>query len=78
MQKIVSGASDRTLTFKVERGQQQVDLTATPERKDVKGPFGTSRIGVLGVTASTDPADVGPRSSVSGNRSRKRPATRGS
>ena len=58
MQKIVSCASDRSLTFKVERGQQQVDLTATPERKDVKGPFGTSRIGVLGVTASTDPAEV--------------------
>ncbi len=58
MQKVVSGAGDQTLTFKVERGNQQVDLTATPERKDVKGPFGTSRIGVLGVSASTDPADV--------------------
>ncbi len=58
MQKVVSGASDKTLTFKVERGNQEVDLTATPERKDVKGPFGTSRIGVLGVSASTDPADV--------------------
>ena len=58
MQKIVSGASDRALTFKIERGDEQVDLTATPERKDVKGPFGTSRIGVLGVSASTDPADV--------------------
>ncbi len=58
MQKVVSAAGDQTLTFKVERGNQQVDLTATPERKDVKGPFGTSRIGVLGVSASTDPADV--------------------
>ena len=58
MQKIVSAASERTLTFKVERKDQEVDLTATPERKDVKGPLGTSRIGVLGVSASTDPADV--------------------
>ena len=58
MQRIVSAASEQTLTFKIERGQQLVDLTATPERKDVRGPFGTSRIGVLGVSASTDPADV--------------------
>ena len=34
-----------------------VDLTATPERKDVKGQFGTARIGVLGLGASTDPDD---------------------
>ena len=59
MQRIVSAASERNLSFKVERGTA-VGRSGPPppERKDVKGPFGTSRIGVLGVTASTDPADI--------------------
>ncbi len=58
MQKIVSASSGVPLAFGVERGGQAVTLTATPERRDVKGPLGTSSIGVLGVAASTDPADV--------------------
>jgi regulator of sigma E protease len=57
MQKIVSGASGLALAFEVERGSTLVDLNATPERRDVKGPFGTSRIGVLGITASNKPED---------------------
>lgn len=57
MQRIISGAGDQRLTFQVQRAGQTVDLTATPERKDVVGPFGTSRIGVLGVSASSNPAD---------------------
>ena len=58
MQKIVSASSGVPLAFEVERGGHTVSLTATPERRDVKGPLGTSSIGVLGVSASTDPADV--------------------
>jgi regulator of sigma E protease len=58
MQKVVSGSSGVPLAFSVERGGQSVTLTATPERRDVKGPLGTSSIGVLGVASSSDPADV--------------------
>ncbi len=58
MQKIVSVSSGVPLSFGVERGGQNLSLTATPERRDVKSPLGTSNIGVLGVSASTDPADV--------------------
>jgi regulator of sigma E protease len=58
MQKIVSASSGVPLAFGVERGGQGVSLVATPERREVKGPLGTSSIGVLGVGASTDPADV--------------------
>ena len=58
MQKVVSASSGIPLTFGVERGGRELDLTATPERRDVKGPLGTSNIGVLGVAASTDAADV--------------------
>ena len=57
MQKVVSASSGIPLTFGVERGGRELDLTATPERRDVKGPLGTSNIGVLGVAASTDAAD---------------------
>ena len=56
MQKIVSVA-DAPLAFDVEREGALVHLTATPERRDVKGPFGTSRMGVLGITASNKPED---------------------
>ena len=52
MQKVVSASSDIPLTFEVQRGKTDVTLTATPERKDVSGPFGASRIGVLGLTAA--------------------------
>ena len=57
MQKVVSASSGIPLTFGVERDGHDLDLTATPERRDVKGPLGTSNIGVLGVAASTNAAD---------------------
>ncbi len=57
MQRIVSASSDLPLRFSLRREGAIVDLEATPERKDVAGPFGTTRIGVLGVSASTNPAD---------------------
>jgi regulator of sigma E protease len=57
MQKVVSASSDMPLRFEVQRGTTDLTLTATPERKDVKGPFGTSRIGVLGLTAAGKPED---------------------
>lgn len=57
MQKVVSSSSDHPLTFEVERGSTTVTLTGTPDRRDVKGPFGTSRIGVLGISASNKAED---------------------
>ena len=57
MQKIVSASSEVPLSIEVERGTTDLNLVATPERRDVKGPFGSSRIGVLGITASNKPED---------------------
>jgi regulator of sigma E protease len=57
MQKVVSASSDEPLVFEVQRGTTDLTLKATPERKDVKGPFGTSRIGVLGLQAAGKPED---------------------
>ena len=61
MQRIVSDSSGIALDIEVDRGGRPVHLLATPERKDVKGQFGTSRIGVLGLGASSDPADYSVR-----------------
>ena len=61
MQRIVSESSGIPLLIDVDRSGTLVHLTATPERKDVKGQFGTARIGVLGLGASTDPADFSVR-----------------
>jgi regulator of sigma E protease len=49
MQRIVQGASDTQLLFAVDRAGKSVELVATPRRKDVTTPFGTTRVGVLGV-----------------------------
>ncbi len=57
MQRIVQGASDVQLAIDVDRAGSTTHLVATPERKDVKNQFGTTRVGVLGLGASTDPAD---------------------
>lgn len=70
MQRIVQASSDVPLAIDVDRDGAVLRLTATPERKDVTGEFGTARVGVLGITASRDPADVsvkrmGPIESVS-------------
>ncbi len=51
MQRIVAASSDKQLRFVVDRGGKKVDLDATPQRKDVKTPFGVNRVGVLGVMA---------------------------
>ncbi len=61
MQRIVQASGGVPLSFDVARGAATVHLFATPERKDVKGEFGTERIGVLGIRASDDPASVSVR-----------------
>jgi len=56
MQRIVQVSSDTALAFVVERDGKLVDLVATPRRRDLKTPFGTTRVGVLGVESGANPA----------------------
>jgi regulator of sigma E protease len=55
MQRIVQTASDTRLVFSVDRGGKLVELVATPRRRDVATPFGTTRVGVLGVQSKSKP-----------------------
>ncbi|MCI0599234.1 MAG: RIP metalloprotease RseP [Beijerinckiaceae bacterium] len=55
MQRIVQAASDTQQVFGVERAGKFVELVATPRRRDVVTPFGTTRVGVLGVQSKAKP-----------------------
>ena len=58
MQRIVAMSPDQTLHFVVDRGGASVDVTATPERKEITDRFGnTMRIGLLGIQRSASPDD---------------------
>ncbi|MGV1013413.1 MAG: RIP metalloprotease RseP [Methyloceanibacter sp.] len=58
MQRIVGMSPDRPLHFVVDRSGAQVELTATPERKEITDHFGnTLRIGLLGIQRSASPDD---------------------
>jgi regulator of sigma E protease len=58
MQRIVSMSPERPLHFVVDRGGVEVELTATPERKEITDRFGnTLRIGLLGIQRSASPDD---------------------
>jgi regulator of sigma E protease len=55
MQRIVQQSSDTQLVFVVDRAGKPVELVATPRRRDVTTPFGTTRVGVLGVQSKAKP-----------------------
>lgn len=55
MQRVVQTASDTALPFTVDRNGKLVELVATPRRRDVVTPFGTTRVGVLGVESKGKP-----------------------
>ena len=55
MQRAVQTASDTELVFSVDRGGKLVELVAMPRRRDVVTPFGTTRVGVLGVQSKSKP-----------------------
>lgn len=55
MQRIVQTSSDTALTFDVERQGKMIELVATPRWREIKTPFGTTRVGVLGVEAGAKP-----------------------
>jgi regulator of sigma E protease len=58
MQRIVATSPDRELHFVVDRGGANVELAATPERKEITDRFGnTMRIGLLGIQRSASPDD---------------------
>jgi regulator of sigma E protease len=57
MQRIVQTSSDTPLSFVVERHGHTLTLVATPRRRDVTTPLGTSRVGVLGVEANASAAN---------------------
>jgi len=59
MQRIVGTHAGDKLTFTVKRGEGTVQLTGTPELREVKDPFGNAhRIGVLGITRQTAAGDT--------------------
>ncbi|MGJ0510623.1 MAG: M50 family metallopeptidase [Methylocystis sp.] len=58
MQEIVSSSADTRLLFVVRRGDSDVTLPATPAWREVSSAVGKVRIGMLGLKASTAPADV--------------------
>jgi len=58
MQRIVATSPGQTLHFVVNRGGANVDITATPELKEITDRFGNSmRIGLLGIQRSASPED---------------------
>jgi regulator of sigma E protease len=55
MQRIVQTSSDTELVFRIDRGGKLLEVVATPRRRDVPTPFGTTRVGVLGVQSKSKP-----------------------
>jgi len=59
MQRIVSIRAGEKLSFTIKRGDSIVQLQGTPELKEQKDGFGNARrLGVLGITRSSQPGDV--------------------
>jgi len=59
MQRIVGTHAGETLHFTVKRGSGTVQLTGTPQLREVKDAFGnTQRLGILGITRQTAPGDI--------------------
>ena len=58
MQRIVGTSPDQPLHFVVDRNGQTVELTATPERKEITDHFGNViQLGLLGIQRSASPED---------------------
>src|SRR5581483_3160963 len=59
MQRIVGTRAGETMSFTVKRGEGTVQLTGTPQLREVKDGFGNAqRLGVLGITHKNAPGDV--------------------
>jgi regulator of sigma E protease len=58
MQRIVGTSPDQALHFVVDRDGKLIEITATPERKEITDHFGnTIRLGLLGIQRSASPDD---------------------
>jgi regulator of sigma E protease len=58
MQRIVGMSPDQPLHFVVERGGKTVEITATPERKEITDNFGNViRLGLLGIQRNASAGD---------------------
>lgn len=57
MQEVVSSSTGKPLTIVVRRADKDVTLEATPQLRDVETALGKTKVGMLGLQASTDPAD---------------------
>lgn len=58
MQEIVSTSVDKTLRVVVRRDGRDVTLSATPAQREINSVLGKMKIGMLGLRASEDPADL--------------------
>jgi regulator of sigma E protease len=59
MQRIVRISPDRELTFRVLRNNQEIDVKATPERREQKDVFGqVHKIGIIGIGRNNAEGDV--------------------
>ncbi len=57
MQEVVSSSTGKPLTIVVRRADKDVTLEATPQLREVETALGKTKVGMLGLQASTDPAD---------------------
>jgi regulator of sigma E protease len=55
MQRIVQASAEQPLGFEVIRDRKIVAIVATPRLRDLTTPFGTTRVGVLGIQARSTP-----------------------
>ncbi len=59
MQRIVSTRAGTPMVFSVKRGDAVVQLSGTPQLREIKDSFGNvHRVGVLGITRATGPGDT--------------------
>ena len=59
MQRIVGTRAGEQLSFTIKRGDSSLQLQGTPQLREVKDSFGNvHRLGVMGITRSTNPGDV--------------------
>ena len=57
MQRIVQASAGEPLIFVVQRGSKDVSLNVTPKLRELKTPFGKTRIGMVGLVATNNASD---------------------
>ncbi len=57
MQRVVQVSADVPLKFVVDRGGVDLPIDVKPNLRVLKGPFGETKIGLIGLVATSNPAD---------------------